>query len=168
MSPARRRFFPQDNFSSTDSGWQHVRRRIRPDHGGMTALTQLAPAPASLNPGSQDSWIRAILHPMDTHVAFVAIQPKNGTVTIPAHVRRKFGLDKPGAQVEIVVREREIALIPHLAVPAGDAWFWTEGHQAAEREVDEDLAAGRSTEFASDEEFLGYLDSLESDNPAEK
>jgi AbrB family looped-hinge helix DNA binding protein len=94
---------------------------------------------------------------MDTHVAFVAIQPKNGTVTIPAHVRRKFGLDKPGAQVEIVVREGEIALIPHLAVPTEDAWFWTEGHQAAEREADEELAAGRYTDFDSDDAFLAYV-----------
>lgn len=44
------------------------------------------------------------------------MQPKNGTITIPAQLRRRFGLDQPGAQVEIVVRGSEIVLVPHAAV----------------------------------------------------
>jgi antitoxin MazE len=97
---------------------------------------------------------------MDTHIAFVAVQPKNGTITIPAQLRRRFGLDKPGAQVEIVVRDGEIVLVPHIAIPADQAWFWTKEWQAKEREADEDLAAGHYTEFASGEEFLAHLDKL--------
>lgn len=103
---------------------------------------------------------------MDTHVSFASVQPKNGTVTIPAQVRRRFGLDKPGAQVEIVVRDGEIVLIPHIAVPSEQAWFWSKEWQAKEREADDDLAAGRFTEHESGEEFLAHLDQL-SDESAE-
>jgi hypothetical protein len=37
------------------------------------------------------------------------------------------------------------------------AWFWTPAWLAGEREADADLAAGRSTVFASDDEFLAHL-----------
>lgn len=35
----------------------------------------------------------------------------------------------------------------------GQAWFWAADWQAGERDADEDLAAGRSEVFDSDEEF---------------
>jgi hypothetical protein len=38
------------------------------------------------------------------------------------------------------------------------AWFWTREWQAREREADNDLAAGRTTRFESDDEFLAALD----------
>jgi hypothetical protein len=37
------------------------------------------------------------------------------------------------------------------------AWFWTRGWQAKEREADADIAAGRGTAYESDEAFLGAL-----------
>lgn len=96
----------------------------------------------------------------EQHVAFTTVQPKNGTVTIPARLRRQFGLDQAGAQVEIVVRDGEIVLVPHVAVPADQRWFWTPEWQAMEREADEDLAAGRYTEFPTGEDFLAHLDQV--------
>ncbi|MGH2798242.1 MAG: hypothetical protein ACRDM0_11360 [Thermoleophilaceae bacterium] len=38
------------------------------------------------------------------------------------------------------------------------AGFWTREWQEKEREADEDLAAGRSTRYESDEDFLAALD----------
>jgi hypothetical protein len=38
------------------------------------------------------------------------------------------------------------------------AWFWTREWQQRESEADKDLAAGRVTQFESDEEFLVALD----------
>jgi hypothetical protein len=38
------------------------------------------------------------------------------------------------------------------------AWFWTREWQAKEREADEDVAAGRRTTYASDDELLAALD----------
>jgi antitoxin MazE len=103
---------------------------------------------------------------MEVHAAFASVQPKNGTVTIPAAVRRQFGLDQPGAQVEIVVRDGEIVLIPHVAVPADQRWFWTPEWQAMEREADQDLAAGRSADFATGEDFIAYLAEIGERGPA--
>jgi AbrB family looped-hinge helix DNA binding protein len=50
-------------------------------------------------------------------------------VTIPAQARRELGLDQPGAQVEVVLRDGELVLVPYVAVPAETAWFWREGHR---------------------------------------
>ncbi len=95
---------------------------------------------------------------------FVAIQAR-GNVALPADVRRRAGLDEPGAQVE--VRERAdgvIELIPQRAIPAAQSWFWTERWQAKEREVDEHVAAGREATHDSGDAFLAHLDQLESDS----
>jgi hypothetical protein len=54
------------------------------------------------------------------------------------------------------------ALFPWRTVSSGEvadqAWFWTPEWQAGEREADEDIAAGRTTFFASTEDFLTALD----------
>jgi AbrB family looped-hinge helix DNA binding protein len=101
---------------------------------------------------------------MDTHIGFAPVQAKNGTVTIPAQLRRRFGLDQPGAQVEIVVRDGEIVLLPHVAVPAEQAWFWSKEWQTKEHEADSDSAAGRRTQFETGEDFLAHLDHLAADD----
>ena len=38
------------------------------------------------------------------------------------------------------------------------AWFWTREWQTKEREADDDLAAGRGTTYASDDELLAALE----------
>lgn len=111
----------------------------------------------------QESWYRWFV---DTHVGFSAVQPRNGTVTIPAHLRRRFGLDKPGSQVEIVVRDGEIVLVPHIAVPADQAWFWSAEWQAKEHEADQDFASARRTDFATGEDLLAHLEQLGSESDA--
>ena len=54
---------------------------------------------------------------VERSLGFVAVQPRNGTITIPAEARRALGLDRPGAQVEVILRDNDLILIPHLAVP---------------------------------------------------
>lgn len=107
--------------------------------------------------GSPDSWYRAFV---DEHLGFVSVQQRNGTVTIPAQARRALGLDQPGAQVEVVLRDGVLVLVPYTAVPTETAWFWSEGHQGAEREADTDLAAGRHTDFDDAEQLLNHLENL--------
>jgi hypothetical protein len=46
-----------------------------------------------------------------------------------------------------------------VAVPADQAWFWTERWQQMEREADGAVAAGRITTVEGVEELLADLDS---------
>lgn len=88
---------------------------------------------------------------------FVTIQAR-GTIALPADIRKRHHLDEPGAQVEVVERDDGvIELRPTVAVPASQAWFWTEEWQAGEREVDEMVARGDVQEFASGEEMMAHL-----------
>lgn len=90
---------------------------------------------------------------------YVALSSSRGSITLPAAVRRRYRLDEPGAQVEVVDRDDGvIELHPVLPHRADQAWFWTERWQAMEREVDEDVAAGRTQTFDSAEEFIADLD----------
>jgi AbrB family looped-hinge helix DNA binding protein len=95
---------------------------------------------------------------MSEERAFVTVQSR-GVVAIPAAVRRHFGLDQPGAQVEVIEREGEIVLRPHVAVPADQAWFWTERWQQMEHEVDKAIAGGHVAAVGGVEELLADLDS---------
>ena len=90
--------------------------------------------------------------------SFVTVQGR-GLIAIPAAVRRRFGLDKPGAQVEVIEREGEIVLRPHVVVPADQAWFWSDRWQQMEREADDAIAAGQIMTVEGLEELLADLDS---------
>ncbi|MGH9304887.1 MAG: AbrB/MazE/SpoVT family DNA-binding domain-containing protein [Acidimicrobiales bacterium] len=89
---------------------------------------------------------------------FVAVQAR-GQIAIPSPIRRHFGLDQPGAQVEVLVRGEEIVLLPHVAVPSDQAWFWTERWHQLECEADDAIGAGRVRNLDSVEELLADLGS---------
>ena len=89
---------------------------------------------------------------------FVTVQGR-GLIAIPTAIRRHFGLDKPGAQVEVIEREGGIVLRPHLAVPTDQTWFWTDRWQQIEREADDAISAGLITTVDGVEELLADLDS---------
>ncbi len=94
---------------------------------------------------------------MAEHV-YVAVQ-KRGVISLPSELRRRHRPDQPGAQVEVSERpDGVIELRPHIAIPADQAWFWTEEWQQGEREVEEDIAAGRVKRFDSAEELFEDLD----------
>jgi AbrB family looped-hinge helix DNA binding protein len=88
---------------------------------------------------------------------FVTVQGR-GLIAIPTAIRRRFGLDQPGAQVEVIERGGEIVLRPHVAVPADQAWFWTERWQQMEREADGAVATGRISVVEGVQELLADLD----------
>lgn len=95
---------------------------------------------------------------MSKKQTFVTVQSR-GVIAIPTAIRRHFGLDQAGAQVEVIEREGEIVLRPHIAVPADQAWFWTERWQQLEREADEAIAAGHVAGVEDVDELLADLDS---------
>ena len=88
---------------------------------------------------------------------FVSVQAR-GTVALPPVLRKRYGLDKPGSQVEITERsDGVLELRPAIAVPASQAWFWAESWQEGERRADADIAAGRTTTYDNVDDFMDSL-----------
>lgn len=88
---------------------------------------------------------------------FVTIRAR-GEITIPADIRRKLDLDRPGTQLQWNLRDDGvIELVPHIAVPKDQEWFWSPEWQAMEREADASIAAGRIEVFDSVEEVRDWL-----------
>src|SRR5258708_426956 len=97
---------------------------------------------------------------MGNYRGYAAIQGR-GTVALPAELRRKYRLDEPGAQLEVVERpDGGIELRPTLPVPLDEMWFWTRGQQPAGGEGGGDVAAGRFRRFGDGESFLADLAEL--------
>ncbi|MEA2636445.1 MAG: hypothetical protein QOH92_3212 [Chloroflexota bacterium] len=90
---------------------------------------------------------------------FLSIRDR-GNLTLPADIRRQYGLDKPGAQIEVVTREGVIELHPHAAIPADQTWYWTQDFQKGERSVDEHVKAGRVKVVKNVDEFLVAMDKV--------
>jgi bifunctional DNA-binding transcriptional regulator/antitoxin component of YhaV-PrlF toxin-antitoxin module len=92
---------------------------------------------------------------------FVTVR-KRGEVTLPPNLRKRYHLDRPGAQIELRVRDDGvIEMRPNMAVPVDQAWFWTDRWQKMEREADGAIAAGRLVRSDSVDDFLAELDSDE-------
>jgi bifunctional DNA-binding transcriptional regulator/antitoxin component of YhaV-PrlF toxin-antitoxin module len=99
----------------------------------------------------------AMLQSMKTHI--LAVQAR-GTVALPADLRRRLHLDQADSQVKLIEHEDgRLELVPVVAVPADQAWFWTERWQALEREADADIAAGRMTVVEGIDGLIAHLDS---------
>ena len=65
-----------------------------------------------------------------------------------------FVTRKPMSQI---IREAIDAYLQQQPIKPGQEWFWTSEWQAAEREAEEDLAAGRVETFDNDADFLASL-----------
>ncbi|MFC7329962.1 AbrB/MazE/SpoVT family DNA-binding domain-containing protein [Marinactinospora rubrisoli] len=104
---------------------------------------------------------------MDKHLGFSSVSADDGTIVVPPEVRRQLGLDRPDTVVEFVVRDGALLLLPRVAVHPNDVWFWEEGQQSAEREAEEELAAGDISPAMTGEEFLAYLKGMIDEKPGE-
>jgi AbrB family looped-hinge helix DNA binding protein len=67
---------------------------------------------------------------------------RNFQVSIPKAIRDQLRLEE-GDLLEVEQRDGEIVMIPKRLIDADQAWFWSREWQEGEREVDEDLRAGR-------------------------
>jgi antitoxin MazE len=79
-----------------------------------------------------------------------------GTVTIPKKLRQ--GLSEETLLEAVRREDGVIELRPRAVTDPDQAWFWTEEWQQGEREVDEDIAAGRVHVFDDAESFLAALE----------
>lgn len=80
-----------------------------------------------------------------------------GQLTLPDAVRRAAHLEEGDVLVADVESE-QIVLRPKKLVDASQAWFWTAGWQQGEREASAEIAAGETTKYDSDEDFLRSLE----------
>ena len=95
---------------------------------------------------------------MEPGETFLTIQAR-GTVALPPRLRRRLGLDRPGAQLRLIERsDGVIELRPVVPIPSDQAWFWTARWQQMEREADADVAAGRVVATDGPDAFLAELD----------
>lgn len=97
-----------------------------------------------------------MLQSMKTHLLTVQAR---GTVALPADLRRRLHLDEGDTQIKLIERDDgRIELVPVVAIPADQAWFWTDRWQAMEREADADVAAGRAKVVEGADELIAHLD----------
>ena len=80
-----------------------------------------------------------------------------GSSTTPAAIRNELEIQE-GDHVEVSVVDDTVVLTPKQLVDKSQAYFWTEEWQAAEREADEDIRAGRIETFESVDELLADLE----------
>lgn len=78
-------------------------------------------------------------------------------MTLPDALRRAAHLQE-GDVLEAEVQDEAIVLRPKKLVDASQAWFWTSAWQRGEREASAEIAAGRTTRYDSDEDFLRSLE----------
>lgn len=78
-------------------------------------------------------------------------------ITLPKSVRDSLRLSE-GDLLSVQVREGELVLVPQALIDRDQAWYWTAEWQAAEREADEDLKAGRYRDFATVEDAIADLE----------
>jgi len=58
------------------------------------------------------------------------------------------------------VAEREVHRVGELLASRDQDWYWTPDWQDGEREAEADLAAGRTTVYSSEDDFLAALDEI--------
>lgn len=92
---------------------------------------------------------------------FLSLQAR-GVIALPPLLRRRYGLDQPGAQVEVVERDDGVLEVrPTTAVPADQAWFWNSRWQDGEREVEEHRRRGEMVQHESSDAFIAHLIELD-------
>lgn len=86
-----------------------------------------------------------------------------GQLELPAEARAALHLSAVRS-VDVEVLADGVVLL--RGRDPNQTWFWTDEWQAGEREADEDLAAGRSELFDSDDEFERRLAQVPDDDQA--
>lgn len=80
-----------------------------------------------------------------------------GQVALPAPWRWALRLE-PGDFIEVTMVEDSLVLTPKTLVDKSQAYFWTADWQAAERQAEADINAGRVQRFDRMEDLIADLD----------
>jgi len=92
----------------------------------------------------------------DMEAALLTKVTRHGQVTLPAAIRRLLHIEE-GDYVEMRVAEDSVVLTPKKLIDKSQAYYWTPEWQAAEREADEDIAAGRVYGFDNVDDAINHL-----------
>jgi AbrB family looped-hinge helix DNA binding protein len=92
---------------------------------------------------------------------------KKFQITLPRSIRERLHLEE-GDYVAVEVRDDEIVLRPKKLIDKSQTWFWSEAWQAAEREAEADIQAGRVHEFPDAEEAIAFLHRRAAGEPEEE
>jgi AbrB family looped-hinge helix DNA binding protein len=63
-------------------------------------------------------------------------------ITLPVEIVKKLNI-KTGDSLEVKIEDDRIVITPVLIIDRSQAWFWSKEWQDMEREVEEDIKAGR-------------------------
>lgn len=90
---------------------------------------------------------------------------KKYQITLPTAIREAAGVYEGDFLTAEVKEDRTIVLRPGRLIDADEAFLYTPEWQAAEREADEDLAAGRYKDFETVDDLIADLERLEAELP---
>ena len=79
---------------------------------------------------------------------------RQGRLTLPADVRRHFGLGE-GSQLEVRVQDRSIELRPTAVVPEEDRWAYTPEALGSLKRALSDIKAGYMFELSEEDLLRG-------------
>ena len=82
---------------------------------------------------------------------------RHGQITIPASLRQAIDIEI-GDYVQARAEGDHIILTPKKLIDKSQAYFWSQGWQATEREAEEDIRSGRVAEFDTLEDLIEDLD----------
>lgn len=82
---------------------------------------------------------------------------KNYQIAIPREIIRDLGL-KQEDYIDLYISENKVILEPKVLIPKDQAYFYSEQWQADEKDVEDDIKAGRVTKTKNIEELFNKLD----------
>lgn len=80
-----------------------------------------------------------------------------GQITLPRTLRERLHINEGDDLMFYTNKDGQMVLQPAPEIDPEQAWFWTERWQKMEREVDEDLAAGRVKAYDNVEDLIADL-----------
>jgi antitoxin MazE len=92
---------------------------------------------------------------------------KKAQLTIPSEIVEGLNL-REGDQLDVVVENGRIILIPTVTIAKDQAWFWTESWQQDEMQAEKDVRDGRLTDIDSREQLDAFFQTLGVEEDADK
>ena len=134
-----------DAYRLPGEGWDGGGSSPGSPRGLTTAVSWRTIRLADSRSGTSDKRIEENGGPATKNAVRVRIGKKR-QITLPEAAAARLGVDV-GDELEARILDNRIELIPMVAVPRDQAWFWTPEWQAKERQAEAARRAGDYAEF---------------------